>query len=133
MQPRPLQALVRRQRSLRRTPIAPEVVAKIKDEVLHEEDLAAFDIHDRYAAVLAYTSLSVGKLDIPVHSDHVGAGKVEDVLDAEVLNIESDSWELLEEMAEPAFDGTLSLESAAFGYLTRVDKHPIIPPSRHEL
>jgi hypothetical protein len=92
-----------RQGSLRRTPIAPEVVAKTKNEVLHEEELAAFDIHRRYAAVLAYTSLSVRKPGIPVHSDHVGAGQVEDVQDAEVLNIESDSWELLEAMAEPTF------------------------------
>ena len=49
-----------------------------------------------------------------MHSDHVGAGKVEDVPDAEVLNIESDSWELLEEMAEPAFGGVFALENPAF-------------------
>jgi hypothetical protein len=68
-----------------------------------------------------------------VHSDDVGPGEGKDVPDADSLNLELDSWELVKEIPEPVFDRISSLESAACRYLTRVDKHPIIPPPRHEL
>lgn len=119
--------------ALRRTPIAPEILTKIKHEVLYEEYLAASDTHHRYAAVLAYPAFSVREFDIPVHRDDVGSGKIKNVPDTNVLNIESDSRELLEKTLEPIFDSALSLESAAFRYVPRVDEHPVIPPGRHEL
>ena len=65
-----------RLRRLARTPITPEVLTQIKDEVPYEEYPAPFDTHYRYAAVLACPSLSVGELDIPMHSDYVGAEEI---------------------------------------------------------
>jgi len=61
---------------LARTPITPEVLTQIKDEVLYEEYPAPFDTHYRYAAVFACPSLTVGELDIPMHSDYVGAEEI---------------------------------------------------------
>jgi hypothetical protein len=82
---------------------------------------------------LAYPAFPVRELDIPVHGDYVGSGKVEDIPDTNILNIESDFRELLEESPEPILDGALSLSNAAFRYVTRVNKDPVISPGRHEL
>jgi hypothetical protein len=68
-----------------------------------------------------------------MYRNDIVSGKGKDVLDADVLNIELNSRELVEKIPEPAFDSTLSLKSAAGRYFTGVDKHPIIPPGRHEL
>lgn len=91
------------------TPVAAEVLAKIEDEVLDEIYFPALDTHYRDTAVCADASLPVGQVDVPVHGDHVGTGKVEEVANTEVLNVEPDPRELIEEPAEPAFDGALAL------------------------
>jgi hypothetical protein len=118
---------------LRRTPITLEIRTQVKDEIFHQKYLAAFYADYTYATILTYSSISVRELDIPVHSNDVGPGQSKDVPDTDVLHIESDLGELVKKSAEPAFDSTLSLESAACGYFTGVNKDPIIPPRRHEL
>jgi hypothetical protein len=97
------------------------------------DNSTAFDAYYSHAAVLARPSVPVRELDIPVHSNDIGSAKGKDVPDTDILNIELDSRELVEKIPKPAFDSTFSVEGAACRYFTRVDKHPIIPPSQHEL
>jgi hypothetical protein len=116
-----------------RTPIKLKILAEVKNEILYEGHFPTFDGDHSYAAVFTYSPLSVCEMDVPMNSNDIGSGECKDVPHADVLNIKMDSRELLEELPEPTFDGTLSPKSAARGYLSRVDKHPVIPPRRHEL
>jgi hypothetical protein len=114
------------------SPVEPEILTQVEDEVLYQEDFAAFGGYYGDAAVLTLPAIAVGEMNVPMYGNDVVSGEGEDVADADVLDIELDFGELFEEVPEPAFDGALSLESAAFRYFTRVDEDAVIPPGRHE-
>jgi hypothetical protein len=114
-------------------PIEPEILPKIKYEILHLDYFALLNAQHGHAAVLACPSLPIRKFNIPVDGDDVCSGQGKDVLDADVLNIELNSGELFKEIPKPAFDSALSPERATCVNFTRVDEDAVIPPSRHEL
>jgi hypothetical protein len=64
-----------------------------------------------------------------MYSNNISSGKGKDIPDTDGLNIELNFRKLIEKILEPAFNSTLSLESTACRYFTRVEKHPIVSPS----
>ena len=110
------------------TPISPEVVGQVKDEILHQEYLPTLDVDYGHPAVLTHPSVTIGELDIPVHSDDIGATESKDVPNTDILDVKLDPWELVKELTKPTFDSSFSPESTARWYFTRVDELPVIPP-----
>jgi len=118
---------------LGRTPIELEILTQVKNKILHHDHLTAADTDDCHTTILTYPPASVRELNIPMYSNYIGSSNGKDVPDADILDIECDSWELVKEIPKPAFDSTLSPKSAACSYITRINKNPVIPPGGHEL
>jgi hypothetical protein len=70
------------------TPVEPEILSEVKDEIHYQDYFAAFDSDNSYSAVLACPSVSVCEMDIPMNSNHVGSREGKDVPKTNVLDIE---------------------------------------------
>jgi hypothetical protein len=114
--------------TLCRATIEPEILPKVKDEILCLDHLAPLNAQHGHAAVQAGSSLPVREFNVPMYGDCICPGQGENILDTDVLDIELNSRELLEEIPEPAFNGALSPERPACVNFTRVNKDAIIPP-----
>lgn len=100
------------------TPIAPKILPQIEYEIFCSDYFTAFDAYHSHTAVLAFSTFSVNKLDIPVYGRFVVTEKIEDVGDTETLDVKMDARILPKEVAEPVLYGAFTLKSAAFRYLS---------------
>jgi hypothetical protein len=114
------------------TPIAPEILPAIECEFSYSDCFPGLDAHHSHAAVLAFATLLVREVEIPVYGCFALAEKIEDVGNTDALDVEMDPRILLKVAAEPFLCGALSSKSAALRYVARIEKHAIFSPSRHE-
>jgi hypothetical protein len=95
-----------------RTPIEPEILSQVKDEILHLDHLATLQTDDTHTAVLANSTIAICKVDIPVDCDDVGTTHSEYVLDTNLLDVELNFWILFKKLATPFLDSRLASERA---------------------
>jgi hypothetical protein len=62
-----------------RTPVEPEILAEVKDEILYNRYFATFDADHGHAAIVTYSSISICKMDIPMNSNDTGSSEGKDV------------------------------------------------------
>src|SRR3990172_322176 len=117
---------------LGRTPIEPEVLTQIKDEILDLNDFPTLECDDTDTTVLADSACPVGKIDVPVSGHDIGTCHGEYVLGTNLLDVKVDLGILLEELPAPVSDSNFPSESTTGPHFARVDQHTIVTPSGHE-
>jgi hypothetical protein len=118
---------------LRSAPIKLEVCTQVKNVISCLSYFAIFNANYGYTTVLTISSLTVCKVDDPMHSNNIVPGNGKNVFHVNILNVEMYFGELFKKFTKLAFDSTLSLESTSRPYFYRINECTVIPPCKYEV